>query len=71
MINTKHKESKFIFDADTMTVVFGKPPRKHGQLSKGETLLGTKMELVGFKTDTPNCYNREVLPYVAYWGWSK
>jgi hypothetical protein len=56
-----HKQSKFVFDSRAMVVVRGKPPTKAGQLWKGESLTGDKMELAG--SDDGDC--------TAYWGWSK
>ena len=56
-----HKQSKFVFDARAMEVVRGKAPAKAGQLWKGESLTGDKMELAGTGDGD----------FVCYWGWSK
>ena len=59
----KHKKSKFVWDAMTMTLVKGRGPTKDGQLVKGESTTGDKMELVGDE-DCGHVY------LVCYWGWS-
>lgn len=61
-MKTEHPESKFVFDPKTMSVVWGKAPTKDGQLWKGETMTGDKMELAGNSEDPESP--------TAYWGWS-
>jgi len=63
----KYKQSRFVFDVETMTVVEGKAPTKDGQLWKGETTTGRKMELAG-QTEH-KFFNPDAQP-VAYDGWS-
>lgn len=58
-IAPKYKQSKFIFDLKTFEVVWGKVPQKKGQLWKGETTCGSKMEFAGSDYGP-----------VAYDGWS-
>lgn len=62
-MKTKHPQSKFRFDPHNMRIVEGKGPTKDGQLVKGETLEGSKMELVGTLDD-------QGMDWVAYWSWS-
>ena len=56
----KFKESKFVFDAKRMELVAGKLPTKDGQLWKGETTEGEKMEFAGNSDGDPT----------PYWEWS-
>ena len=56
----KFKKSKFVFDAKRMELVAGKLPTKDGQLWKGETTEGGKMEFAGNSDGDPT----------PYWGWS-
>ena len=59
----KHKQSKFVMRYDKsgfFEIIEGKPPTKDGQLWKGETDTGEKMELAGNSKGDPT----------AYWGWS-
>lgn len=58
-LKPKHKGSRFIMDARTMEIVWGKVPHKSGQLWNGETTTGEKMQLAGDDKGDPT----------AYWGW--
>ena len=58
------KQSKFIFNADTMQIVEGKAPKKAGVLYKGESTTGKKMVLVGSPSGDPSAHQ-----FIPYWGW--
>ena len=57
----KYKQSKFILDAQTLELVWGKTPTKDGQLWNGETTTGEKMQFAG-NSDNPD-------RPTPYWGW--
>ncbi len=63
-VTPQHKKSKFVVDMSVygiFQVVFGKLPKKDGQLWNGETTKGEKMQMCG-NTDEPDCP-------IPYWGW--
>lgn len=60
----KHKQSKFVYaynkKGNYFEIIEGKAPTKDGQLWKGESETGEKMELAGNTNGDP----------IPYWGWS-
>ena len=64
-IKPTHKQSKFIVSMPSFgefVLLYGKLPKKDGQLWKGETDKGEKMEFAG-NSDDPEWPT-------PYWGWS-